>query len=274
MIATTDTAFLRLEHATVANGEIVEIFRPNESCRGPWDAGACHAGPPTGLIARAAEKILPEHRLVRLTVELIRPIPIAGFTITSEVTRAGRSAATATFAIVDLASRVVARANTSHIAPKPDDSRIPSTTVPITDFAAARSGESPMSGIAPHGLPFFGGAHEVLLPPDQDGSSRGPKTIWMRTINLLAGELPSPFQRICPLADCGNGLSRLAELNQIGFINTDLTIHLHRPPIGEWMGSQVVSTWNSDGIGLADALLFDRRGPVGRAMQSLIITPF
>jgi len=54
-------------------------------------------------------------------------------------------------------------------------------------------------------------------------------------------------------------------------MNTDLSIVLHRDPIGEWLGTQSTGYWEPDGIGLADALLFDSQGPVGRAMQSLVL---
>jgi hypothetical protein len=95
----------------------------------------------------------------------------------------------------------------------------------------------------------------------------------MRTIPLLAGEEPSPFQRICPLADSGNAIGRNAEPDEIGFVNPDLTVVLHRRPEGLWLGSEAVSFWQPTGIGLADALLFDHRGTVGRALQTLLLRP-
>ena len=101
----------------------------------------------------------------------------------------------------------------------------------------------------------------------------GATTVWMRTIRLLPNEEPTPFQRICPLADCGNAFSRHADPAQVQFINTDLTIALHRDPVGEWLGSRVSSHWQPSGVGLADALLFDDEGVVGRALQTLLIRP-
>jgi len=97
--------------------------------------------------------------------------------------------------------------------------------------------------------------------------------VWMETIAVLPGEEPSPFQRICPLADCGNAFSRHAEPDRVQFINADLTVALHRDPVGTWMGSRVWSHWQPSGIGLADALLFDDEGPVGRALQTLLLRP-
>ena len=48
---------------------------------------------------------------------------------------------------------------------------------------------------------------------------------------------------------------------------------LHRDPVGDWLGSRVVSQWQPSGVGLADALLFDDHGPVGRALQTMLIRP-
>ena len=97
--------------------------------------------------------------------------------------------------------------------------------------------------------------------------------MWMKTLALVASEEPSSFQRICPLADCGNAFSRHADPDQVQFINADLTIALHRDPAGEWLGSRAVSHWQPSGVGLADALLFDDDGIVGRALQTLLLRP-
>ncbi|HEY5650934.1 MAG TPA: thioesterase family protein, partial [Acidimicrobiia bacterium] len=57
----------------------------------------------------------------------------------------------------------------------------------------------------------------------------------------------------------------------MAFVNADLMVSLHRPPHGTWIGSHTVSFWEPNGIGRADAELFDDTGPVGRAMQSLVL---
>lgn len=262
-----DAAFARIEFDAHGN----EVIRPTGVCRGPWDPDQCHAGPPTALLARAVENLCPDQRLVRLTVELTRPVPMAGFTIHAEVTRAGRTVSTATARILDLDGRQVAVAHSSHLAARPPDGRIPSATVSTPDPAHSEPGGFPLS-MARHDLTAFMNGTEVRYPIGEDRTP-GPTTMWMRTVPIVEGEVPSPFQRICPLADCGNAISRNAEPSEFGFVNTDLTIHLHRQPTGDLLGSQVISIWNTDGIGMSDALLFDAIGPVGRAVQTLLVTP-
>ena len=60
-------------------------------------------------------------------------------------------------------------------------------------------------------------------------------------------------------------------MNRFTFVNPDLTVHLHRPPVGEWIGMQAESTAETNGIGLADTKLFDKNGKIGRGAQSLFI---
>jgi hypothetical protein len=245
-----------------------EWFRPTEHCRGPWDPTACHAGPPTGLLARASEALLPDQQLVRLTVELTRPIPYAGFRIDAVVTRKGRTVSTTEMTLVDVEGRSMISARGMHLAAR-DPGELPTAASSTPRLAESEPGAFPFAA-GGHGLPMFSRAVEMRYPPG-DGPGPGPTRAWMRTVPLLADEVPSPFQRICPLADCGNAISRNADPLPITFLNTDLTILLHRPPVGEWLGMDSVSRWEPNGIGMSDSLLFDDEGPVGRALQVLSI---
>lgn len=250
-------------------------FVPTDLARGPWDPQSCHAGPPAGLIARALEHAVPHQQLVRLSIELVRPIPMAGFTITTTVLRAGRTATTARAELIDAAGTVRAYASATHLAPAAEP---PGRTGSVTELGArpelptlaeSSPGPFPFTEI-PHGRSGFIDAVEVRYPPE-DGPAPGPTTVWMRCIELLADESTSPFSRICPLADCGNAFSRQSEPWQVSFVNADLTVHLHREPVGEWLGSQSVSSWQPSGVAIADALLFDEQGAVGRAVQSIVL---
>ena len=247
-----------------------EWFRPTDACRGPWSADACHAGPPSGLLARAAERLFPQQRLIRLTVDLVRPIPHAGFSIVAEVSRSGRTVSTSSLAILDADGRTVVTATSMHVAPGPHF-HLPTTGYDTPVFADAVPGRFPIEGGA-HDLPMFATGVEVRYPPG-DGPEPGPTRMWMRTLPLLPDEEPSAFQRICPLADCGNAVSRNSEVGDVAFMNTDLTILLHRDPVGEWFGMDSVSRWEPHGHGMSDSLLFDEHGPVGRALQALLIQP-
>ena len=49
----------------------------------------------------------------------------------------------------------------------------------------------------------------------------------------------------------------------------DLTVHLLRPPRGEWVCLDSVT--HVDGIGMTDTALWDDDGRIGRAAQTLLV---
>jgi hypothetical protein len=100
----------------------------------------------------------------------------------------------------------------------------------------------------------------------------GPALVWMRMRQpLVAGEEPSPLQRVLVAADSGNGVSATLDWGRYLFINVDLTVHLHRPLAGEWVCLDSITIPEPLGTGLADTALYDGRGPIGRAAQTLLI---
>ncbi len=245
-------------------------FIGNDASRGPWTADACHAGPVTAVIARALEHVAPERQLTRLTVNFRRPIPISGFRVDAEIERSGRSATTATATLRDRDDRICAAASSLHLVTH-SYTGLPSAAIPHPSFEAASSGQFPVKR-ALHGLPFFESGIEVAYPPGETNEP-GPTTMWMRTIPILESEKPSPFQSLCPIADCGNGISRNADFYEVSFVNADLTVVAYRPPESDWLASQAISFWQASGIGISQAVLFDKIGSLGTALQTLVVRP-
>jgi len=246
-------------------------FTPTEHTRGPWDENACHAGPPTGLIARALEQLVPEQRLTRLTVNLQRPIPFSGFRIITSVSRQGKTVTLTEASLIDAegnikitAAGLHLRTGTPHVYPTHAETPL--------DPADADKGPFPIKTVL-HGKPAFNGSGVETRYPTGNDDLPGPTTAWLKTVPLLNNETPSPFQRICPLADCGNAFGRNSDPDETMFMNADLTLVLHRDPIGEWLGTHSVGYWEPTSIGLADAQLFDKTGIVGRALQTLVLRP-
>ena len=219
---------------------------------------------------RALEQTVPDKQLVRVTTDFVRPIPMAGFRVETGVSRSGRSTSAAAATLVDAGGKVCATATSLHLSRAEFDD-MPTATLPAPSRADATPGTFVDESSHPDRR-FFRDVIEVSYPPGQS-SSPGPTTLWMRTPPLLANEQPSPFQSICPLADCGNGTSRNCEVGDALFINPDLTIVLHRLPESEWLASSAISFWEPTGIGLAQATLFDEMGPVGVASQTLLVQP-
>lgn len=240
----------------------------NDAARGPWSADACHAGPVTAVIARSLEHCVPDKQLVRITVTFQRPIPMAGFRIAASLEGAGRTGATARAALTGDDDKTCAAAEGLFLATG-DAGGLPTPVLPGPDFSAAERGDFPVQR-AVHGLPFFNSGIEVAYPPGES-SEPGPTTMWMRTIPIIEGETSSPFERLCPLADCGNGISRNTNFDEASFVNPDLTVAVFRLPASDWLASESISFWESNGIGLSQSQLYDTEGAIAYALQTLVV---
>jgi hypothetical protein len=100
----------------------------------------------------------------------------------------------------------------------------------------------------------------------------GPCAIWFRLRHaLLEGEVPSGYQRVAVAADSGNGISAVLDYQQYSFVNSDLSIHLLRRPVGEWICLDARTHLDANGCGLAESALYDTVGLIGRSAQSLAV---
>lgn len=98
--------------------------------------------------------------------------------------------------------------------------------------------------------------------------------MWARQrVALVADEDPSPLQRLAVVADSGNGAAAPLDIREWLFVNTELTMHLHRMPVGEWMGVDAQTVVGPTGLGTVSGLLFDERGHTGRSAQGLLVRP-
>ncbi len=241
-----------------------EVLHPSELTRGPWDAGAQHAGPPSALLGTVLER---DGWLVgRITIEVLRPVPLAPLTLAADVLRPGRNVELAQ-ARLHLAGGVeVARATAWRLRRDPDP-------VVVAD-------DPPPPGPA-HGeeRPFFPTGQAVGYHTAMDyrflaGSflEAGPAVVWMRMRRpLVEGEPVTPLSRVLVAADSGNGVSAALDFRRHLFINTELTVHLTREPAGEWVCLDAVTRAGTLGVGLAEAVLSDEAGRLGRSAQTLLV---
>lgn len=245
-------------------------FLATELTRGPWDPDAQHAGPPSALLGREIESVEGGEgfQVARVTLEILRPVPIGPVRVEAELVRPGRSVQMIEARLSgEAGDLMVARAwriRTSEIS-IPDD-------VETTPAAAP----GPEQGDVPE---FFEtaqsvGYHTAMEWRSVGGGFRepGPATVWMRMgCALVEGEEPSPLQRTLVAADVGNGISAVLDWRSHVFINVDLSIHLERLPEGEWVCVDAVTLPQRSGIGVAESVLSDERGRIGRAAQALLI---
>jgi hypothetical protein len=88
---------------------------------------------------------------------------------------------------------------------------------------------------------------------------------WMAEIRgLIEGEALTPFTRVAVAADFASPLANRHETG-LGYINTDMTVYLHRLPVGEWIGFEKINHDASEGVAIGECFLYDVEGRIGSA---------
>jgi Thioesterase-like superfamily len=199
---------------------------------------------------------------------VLGPVPAGEVTVRASVERPGRAIALLA-AEMTAGGRAVLRARAWRLT--------------TADTGAVASGEE---------QPLPGPEHAVLRRERPDGwlpgfmdtlewrwlkgwlGEPGPGTAWARPlVPLVDGEEPSPLQRLAVVADSGNGAAAPFDIREWLFVNTELTLHLHRAPAGEWMGVDAHTVVGPTGLGTVSGLLFDADGHCGRSAQGLVVRP-
>ena len=257
-----------LEPAAIFRREGEELV-PSLLAQGPWNPQHLHGGPICGALARAIEACESPvaMRVARMTVEMTRAVPIAPFSVSADVTRAGRR-------IQQIDARIAAdgqtlvRATALRVRVAERDGEI---AIPIDEPVPMRAPGPPRDPetirLFPPGfirsLEFM---RTRLATREQDG------VIWARLLlPLVEGEPLTPFVRLATLCDFASGTGNALDFTSFTSINPDLSLHVLREPRGEWIGITARSGIEADGIGQSHATLFDAEGPVARALVSLLV---
>jgi hypothetical protein len=231
---------------------------------GPWDPNMQHGGAPASLVVWAAERIptAVPMQVARVTIDLMRPVPIAPLTLETEVLRQGRKiqlCAVRLFANDTLTVGATVLKIKKQAQPLPGD-----VIEPPLDVAAPEQ-----SRVEPQNSPF--GLGMTIRAARGRFGGPGPGAIWYRAERpLIAGSPISQAMRAVAASDFCNASSAL-DFRQWIFLNADLTVSMAREPVGEWILLDAVSWIGPDGAGLAMARLADMRGYFGRCAQSLVV---
>lgn len=244
-------------------------FLSTDWTRGPWDPQHQHAGPPAALLGRAIERLDggDEFVVTRFTVELLRSVPLAVLAVEARLTRPGRNVQLAEAGLADEDGPIalarawrVRRGDTraEQTAPEPPPCPGPDRLAPAGDF-------DPWSG------PSYFSAVEWRIASG-GFTVPGPAAVWMRMSAMLVdGEEPSPLTRVLVAANSGNGISMELSLQTHVFINTELTVHLFRQPVGEWICLDARTRIGPVGAGLATSVIYDSASRCGEANQTLLV---
>lgn len=219
---------------------------------------------------RAFERLpAPEGvNLARVTYELLRPVPVGPVEIQAEIVRPGRRVQLLE-ASISAAGTEVMRARALRV--QAADPGVDGATQDTPPPPGPETGH-PAKVNVPHRPMFAFDAIEIVFVAGKWGG--GPSTAWFRLRSpIVAGETASPLQRLAAAGDFGNGMSSVLSWDDYLYINPDLTLYIEREPAGEWICLESQTRIARGGIGVAESILYDQRGRVGRATQALLVAP-
>jgi hypothetical protein len=235
---------------------------------GPWDPRMQHGSAPASLVVWAAERIATPApmSIARVTIDLMRPVPVAPLTIQTEVLREGRKIQLCGIKLLADGVPVVAASVLkikSQALTLPDEVRELPVELPSPEESVVEAGEAASS-------PFVRSV-SMRAARGRFGMA-GAGAIWFRIDRpLIEGSAISQAMRAVVAADFSNGTASTLEFREWTYINADLTVSFTRPPVGEWILLDGESWIGPEGMGLAMSRLADRTGYFGRAVQSLVI---
>ncbi|MBA2678518.1 MAG: thioesterase family protein [Ktedonobacteraceae bacterium] len=244
-------------------------FTATMHTQGPWNPQFEHGGPPGALLVRQLELCSPraDMMLGRVSINILGPIPIATLSARARLVRPGRSVELLE-ASLEYEGKVVMQASAWRV-------RVPTGRPPVVEGQVAAPELPPSETIrtlTPEWTCGFLNATEWRFV--QGGYTHsGPAIAWIRPrYPLVPGEEMTPTQRLILSADSANGVSSPLDIRSWQFIPPELTVHILRPPVGEWICLDAHTLIQSEGIGLTTADLFDESGFVGRSGQTLLIS--
>ncbi|HET9691125.1 MAG TPA: thioesterase family protein [Acidimicrobiales bacterium] len=242
-------------------------YVPTILTQGPWDPGAQHGGPVSGLLATLVESTpsLVPMQVARLTVDLLRPVPLAPLDVERQVVREGKR-----IQVVDVqllsGSDLVARASALRIRIGDDTAAIapaPGPVVPGPDHATAPEWSSPY-------VPGFRRAIELRVAAVPGGGS----VLWVRLgVPIVVGARASAVATLAVAADFTSLQGSGEVARRCAAINGDVNLHVLRAPRGPWVGLSGATAFSSTGTGLSSTVLCDLDGQVGAASCVQVVDP-
>jgi Acyl-CoA thioesterase C-terminal domain/Acyl-CoA thioesterase N-terminal domain len=250
-----------------------DSYVPSDHARGPWDPDALHGGAPAAMITREFERTEPGSHLAiaRLGFEFLKPIRFEPLQLTTEIVRDGRRVQWLG-AELRAGSELICKASALRIQIVPEG--LPSNGPPAASAVPGPGlGEVQTFALNNSTAASFA-TTGIEMSWLSDPWTLGPGRVWMRPrLNFLPDEPATPLMRLAGAADFGNGVSAELPFDEYFFINADLTIHLWRPPAGDWIGLDARTLLIENGIGTAESVLHDLDGPVAQAFQTLVVQP-
>ncbi len=257
-----------VNHAAFYVSEGSERYASQPSTASPWGPDSQHGGPPAALLSRAVERLdTGNDRLVgRFTMELLGPVPVGSLSVTSSVLRPGRSVELCEASLYDgRGGRAVATAAAWRFPERDDGPDHKDEPLPHTPADGAEHDRPPSWSSGYLDAVEWRWITGAVMEP-------GPGVVWMRPrVALVDGEPMSPVQRLMTCVDSASGVSAELDPGRWAFLNTELTVHVLRPPVGEWLCLDARTTLAGGSVGMAASNVYDEQGLVARSAQALLV---
>jgi len=235
---------------------IGNAFQPTQASVGPWSPTSLHGRVVAGLLASAIEQHYggPDLTPARFTIDMYRLPDLSPAEVAVRPVRDGHR-----IKVIDAEYTVggvsMARATCQLLRktanPEGNVWTPPNWSVP-----------SPAEISPPDSRNGMGGMW-TTRPISGDFGAVGEKRLWMSEVrDLIEGEAMSPFVRVALAADFASPFANSGDKG-LGWINTDITLYLHRLPCTQWIGFEVKNHGSTEGVGIGECWLYDERGPIG-----------
>ncbi len=251
-----------------------ERFIASDLVRSTWSAAIQHGAPVSALLARALERCeaRDDTRLSRVLIDLLGPVPAEGdIWVRTKRERSGKQIELVSAEMLALGPngepRPVARASGWRLQKFDTAGVVHVSESPLRPLSDAHS-----RGHRERWDRNY--VHSVDCRWLTHRGDSGPGESWLKPeVDLVKGEAMTQLERLFAVADDANGIGTKLEPGKWTFLNTDLVVHVHRIPEGEWIGIRAETNYGPDGIGTTVGTLFDERGAIGATQQSVLVRP-
>jgi len=234
-----------------------DLFVPTRAGVGPWDPNSLHGRVIIGLLGGEIEERHggPDYMPARLTVDMYKLPDLSTVEVTTRIVKDGYR-----IKVIDaefISGGVSAGRATCQLLRRTENppgavwKREPWTAGPPLSY------DPPADRIM--------GGMWATRPITGSMRGTGPRQIWMSEVReLVEGRPWTPFSRVAVACDFASPFAHGSDQG-LGYINTDVTLYLHREPVGEWIGFETLSHGATDGVAVGDVLIHDEQGHIGSA---------